>query len=107
MAEYQEVAKMYDRLCESYDECYKCPMFRHIDKNSGPMGCRYWTLIVDPETAEKVILHWGKEHPPKTNRDKFREVFGMDIITNCNSGTCQYDWANQEYKEPKKEDQNG
>lgn len=64
MAEFQEVAKMYDRLCKSYDECYKCPMFRIEDKND-QIACRYWTLIVDPETAEKVILHWSKEHPIK------------------------------------------
>ena len=63
MADFQEVAKMYDRLCESYDKCYKCPMFRRNEND--PIACRYWALIVDPETAEKVILHCGKEHPVK------------------------------------------
>ena len=62
MAEYQEVAKMYDRLCKSYDGCDKCPMFRNGYKND-PIACRYWALLVDPETAKEVILHWGKEHP--------------------------------------------
>lgn len=90
MAEYQEVAKIYDRLCKSYDKCYKCPMFRIRDNNDS-FACAYWSLMVDHETAEKIILHWAKEHPVKTNRMKFREVFGMDIITQCNSGTDQYD----------------
>lgn len=97
MADFQEVTKMYGRLCDSFDDCRKCPMFRNRDKND-KIPCSYWTLIVDSETAEKVILDWAKKHPVKTNRDKFREVFGMDIIT------YQDDWANQEYKEPVKED---
>lgn len=59
MADYQEVAKMYDRLCDSYDECYKCPMFRHLGVRNDQIACRYWTLIVDPETAEKSYFTLG------------------------------------------------
>lgn len=106
MAEFQEVAKMYGRLCESYDECYKCPMFRN--KND-QIACRYWTLIVDPKTAEEVILHWGKEHPVKTNRMKFNEVFGINldsIEVVCRDGEGKVShyqdvsaWLDKEYKE--------
>ena len=110
MAEYQEVAKMYDRLCGSYDECYKCPMFmnRKSDKND-PIGCRYWALIVDPELAEEVILRWAKEHPPVSNLDKFKEVFGFDPLTDKHlmCGTPIIGWFGKEYKEPIKEEQNG
>lgn len=64
MTEYQEVGKMDDRLCKSYDECYGCPLFR-VGDNGDPIVCRYWALTVDPETVEKVILHRDKEHSIK------------------------------------------
>lgn len=97
MAEFQEVAKIYDRLCESYDECYKCPMFRNRDKND-PIACRYWTLIVDPETAEEIILRWGKEHPIKTNGMKFRDVFGKPYEHLFEANAFIKQWLSQEYK---------
>lgn len=95
MAEFQEVAKTYDRLCGSYDECYKCPMFRPGDKND-PIVCRYWTLIVDPKIAEKVILHWGKKHPIKTNGMKFKEIFGDHVVWETDEDMEA--WFNAEYK---------
>lgn len=98
MAEFHEVAKIYDRLCESYDECYKCPMFRNRDRNDS-IACRYWILIVNPKTAEEVILHWGKEHPIKTNGMKFREVFGFALDEKCAIPISILDWLDEEYKE--------
>ena len=97
MAEFQEVAKMYDRLCESYDECYKCPMFRNRNEND-PVVCRYWTLIVEPETAEEIILHWGKEHPIMTNRMKFKEVFGFEFTDRVPESQYHREWLDAEYK---------
>lgn len=85
MAEFQEVAKMYKRLCESYDECYKCPMFRNRDKND-QIACRYWTLIIDPETAEKVILHWDKEHQKRKKGrwiDKYPNLCRVFYCSEC------------------------
>ena len=99
MAEFREVAKIYGRLCKSYNECCECPMFRNRDKNDS-VACRYWALIVDPETAEKVILHWGKEHPIKTKGMKFREVFGEDMMEMLTGEHAPLDdWLNEEYKE--------
>lgn len=102
MAEFQEVAKMYDRLCKSYDECYKCPMFRNRDKiapiKNDSISCRFWTLIIDPKTAEEVILHWDKEHPIKTNGMKFREVFGQPYEHLFEANEFIKQWLSQEYK---------
>lgn len=103
MAEYQEVAKTYDRLCESYDECYKCPMFRNRDKND-PIACRYWALLVNPKKAEKIIMTWAKEHPVKTNADKFKEIFGDEPYTITLFDDNFIRWLREEYKEPIKED---
>ena len=97
MAEFQEVAKMYDRLCNSYDECSKCPMFKCRDKDN-LISCRYWTLLVDPKTAEEVILHWSKEHPIKTNGMKFREVFGKPYEHLFEANEFIKQWLSQEYK---------
>ena len=97
MAEFQEVAKMYDRLCDSYDECYKCPMFRNRNGNN-PIGCGYWTLKVDPETAEEIILRWGKEHPIMTNRMKFKEVFGFEFTDRVPESQYHREWLDAEYK---------
>ena len=97
MAEFQEVAKMYDRLCDSYDECYKCPMFRNRNGNN-PIGCGYWALKVDPETAEEIILRWGKEHPIMTNGIKFQEVFGQPYEYLFETNGFIKQWLSQEYK---------
>ena len=97
MAEFQEVAEMYKRLCDSYDGCYKCPMFRNRGEND-PIACRYWALLVDPKTAEEVILYWGKKHPMKTNGMKFREVFGQPYEHLFEADGFIKQWLSQEYK---------
>lgn len=102
MAEFTKVAKEYARLCQSYPDCSKgCPI-NHVRNQSSV--CRYWTLVVDPETAEKVILDWAADHPIKTNRKKFQEVFGIDFSDLYNSGFSRYiqNWLEKEYEEPEK-----
>ncbi len=89
---------MYDRLCKSYDECDKCPMFRNGIQINEPIACRYWATLVDPKTAEEVILRWGKEHPIKTNGMKFREVFGQPYEHLFEADGFIKQWLSQEYK---------
>lgn len=96
MAEFKEVAKQYARMCTTYEHCGNCPINVVRDK---AYVCRYWALVVDPEKAEEVILQWAKEHPPVTNRDKFKEVFGFDPIADRLDAIT---WFAAEYKEPEK-----
>ena len=106
MAEFKEVAKMYERLCESYDECYKCPMFTCRNENrvkSDGISCRYWALLVNPEEAEDIIMQWSSEHPIVTNGDKFKEVFGYAPYSITIFDTKFINWLQEEYKESEKD----
>ena len=102
MADFKEVAKHYARLCKSYPDCgVECP----INKiRSADTVCRYWTLVVDPETAEKVIMDWAEKHPHVTNRDKFIEVFGNEPLLLDIWNLKGVNWLLKEYKEPEKND---
>lgn len=102
MAEYVEVLKQKERMCKSVDSCGECPLNRLSD-----IECKHY-LLANPTEAEEIIMNWAKEHPVKTNADKFKEVFGvkhnnvMDILYQANFRKyCEF-W-NQEYKEPKGE----
>lgn len=106
MAEFVEVMMQKDRMCYSYEDCEDCPALKYCSEKS------------KIKELEKVIMNWAKEHPIKTNADKFREVFGFDTSTEtsftfcpfindgCDSENCEtcgkHDFWNQEYKEPKK-----
>lgn len=107
MAEYIEVMKQANRICKTYREgkCLKeCPLHK------GSIGCGGF-IMSNPQEAEEIIINWGKNHPIKTNADKFKEVFGFkpngcpstkaqcigSICVNCD----KYDFWSQEYKEPK------
>lgn len=102
--EFTKVAKEYSRMCNAYpyscnDGNDVCPM----DKVRGKeYVCRYWTLVVDPEKAEEVIMDWAKEHPVVTNRDKFKEVFGIDPVLVDWWSIKGAAWLSNEYKEPDK-----
>ena len=98
MAEYTEICKVFKRMCNSFDECSKCPMNKARDS---AYTCRYWMLCVDPEAAEKVILNWAKENPVKTNCQKFTEVFGFSPYTLTIFKVNSVEWLESEYKEPK------
>lgn len=103
MAEFTKVAKEYSRLCSAYPSCHdldkECPMNKARDK---AYVCRYWTLCIDPEKAEEVIMNWAKENPVKTNRDKFKEVFGFDPVILDIWNQRGGEWLFEEYKEPEK-----
>lgn len=112
MAEFREVINAMNRMCASFPHtCKGCPL-NDIKENT----CAT-TIKHSPEEVEKRIMQWAKEHPVKTNADKFKEVFGVEInhsysdcifkytsvckdISYC---VCEYaDFWEQEYKEPGK-----
>lgn len=105
MSDYSfvEVMNARTRMCESFKGCGGCPL-------SG-MDCRN---LCDrkPEQAQEIIMKWAKEHPLKTNADKFKEVFGFEHNHDCpmsGSNCCNknsvcyvceyYEFWQQEYKE--------
>ena len=112
MAEFVEVMKYRKRMCAMYrnHSCRICPIY---DVKEGT--CANF-LIENTQEAEEIIMKWAKENPIKTNADKFKEVFGVDIYKepthNCTGircginecEECKYNgFWNKEYKEPKEE----
>lgn len=103
---YQEAMKISRRMCKSYEECGGCPLDYRLDDND--KTC--WDALRDDSNeVEKVMKKWAAEHPVKTNRDKFVEVFGeierfgkCEII-DCSTVPClECGWWNREYVEPDK-----
>lgn len=98
MAEFVKVAAEMKRICRRYAGfCKECPL------GSAP-SCRNWVLA-QPEEAEQIIMEWAAENPIKTNRDKFREVFGYDLTEKFFMGSKVKDWYNAEYQEPEEQEE--
>ena len=64
-----EFLKEWRRICKKEIECYKCPI-SNICMNS--MDGRDDKEL---ENAIQAIERWSKEHPKKTYKDVFLEVF--------------------------------
>lgn len=108
--DFKEAIGIYKRLCEyqhKKDLCRECPVSSF--KNYTNKVCRDF-IIDNSDTAEPILKKWAAEHPAKTNRDKFAEVFGeiekfgkCEII-DCSTVPClECGWWNREYVEPNKE----
>lgn len=111
MAEFTEVMKHRKRMCTQYGKhrCDSCPI------NDVKEGTCAKFLIENTQEAEEIIMKWVKENPIKTNADKFKEVFGVDVYKGdyyCCSGIsckhkceeCKYKgFWNKEYIEPKED----
>ena len=108
MAEFVEVIKQAERLCNSYKECDKCDL-------SGRCSLVSLGSSVEVEEYEKIVMEWVKENPEITNADKFKEVFGVNVekgskgcsgidcsLSLIDCETCQYaHFGNKPYVEPK------
>lgn len=105
---FTEAMKIRKRLCASMrDVCKNCPL--SSDNNDTTESCDDF-MLDHPDMAEPILKEWVAEHPAKTNRDKFAEVFGeierfgkCEII-DCSTVPClECGWWNREYVEPNKE----
>lgn len=85
MAEFKETVQALHRMCDYYNDEFKdyistcthegeeCPALK---SNCDVIN---YDWIEDVDEMEKIALKWAKEHPVKTNADKFEEVFGVHI----------------------------
>lgn len=104
-----EPTSIYKRLCKHQhkkDSCRECPVSSF--KNHTNKVCRDF-IINHSDIAEPILKEWATEHPVKTNRDKFIEVFGKTKkysecgIIDCGTVPCiDCKWWQQEYVEPDK-----
>ncbi len=100
MAEFKEVMKQFNRMCDEHKWCNTC----QISTNRKLYTCFRW-LTENPTKGEEIIMEWAKEHPPVTNLDKFKEIFGFDPLADKHlmCGTPIIGWFGKEYKEPEDE----
>lgn len=91
--EFQEFCKQKKRMCDSLKYCEECDLVKE-EIVKIPETCSK-NCMENPVVAEIIVQNWANEHPIKTNRMKFKEVFGEDADFNC----CE-SWLNAEYKEP-------
>lgn len=91
MAEFQKIAKERERMCESFKGCKECPMYNLTQGNF--CGTK---ILNHPEESERIIMQWAAKHQIKSNRDKFKEVFGLDYFDPLLDGGSA--WLTAEYK---------
>lgn len=98
MAEFVEVMGNIKKMCKSYSKCKDCPICSI--NNRTIWGCDAFAKEYPKET-EEIVMKWLEEHPVKTNADKFKEVFGIDVVELQKYAN---DFWNQEYKESEEEE---
>lgn len=96
--DFKEAMEIKKRMCETTGyKCENCCIASDTD------SCNYF-FVNDADEAEVTLKEWAAEHPAKTNRDKFTEVFGKCEFVICSVVPCsKCDWWDQEYIEPNKE----
>ena len=70
MAEFLEVSRIWDRICEANgDTCLGCVL-----GSKGKLSCRV-AVAKESEWFEETAMKWAAEHPQKTMLDIFFERF--------------------------------
>lgn len=89
--------KEFNRMCNYFTgSCYGCGVL-DIEGNS----C-FEIFKVHPEEVVEIVEKWSKEHPAKTNADKFKEVFGMTVWESIDKGHGDWSsWWDAPYIAPK------
>lgn len=93
--EYQrDLIRMFDSIrsdfkgengCSGVD-CNDCPMHKIVCGRGQ----------IRPFEAIEIVENWAKQHPIKTNADKFKEVFGFEptpiycVNNNMKCSDCEY-----------------
>lgn len=90
-----EFLKEARRMCLAIGSCDDCQL---------GYGCVVDDVKKVPdrvlESNCSVVEAWSKEHPIKTNAQKFKEIFGIDV---SNGDMTRFPWWDEPYKETKHE----
>lgn len=64
MAEFQDVMKQFDRMCNAHAGCIDCPLHRPHDRLYRVSDeCTVATFINKPDYIEHIVLEWAEKHP--------------------------------------------
>lgn len=99
MSDFKRVMNEKTRMCKQIGVCDKCPL--SVRRNKANVFCDTF-MRKHPEEADNIIMQWSKEHPVMTNREKFEEIFGFDIVVfgiAFDPNGCVAKWLREEYKE--------
>lgn len=97
-----KLLKELDRMCTWYNRlstCEECPL----------IGCDFSTLAENADGVISSIEKWSKEHPVKSNAEKFKEVFGVQPSpagyqqNHTKAAGMPVEWWAMPYEEPKEE----
>lgn len=103
--EIKELVSEYNRMCHTLDGCCRsCELLNYCD------SC-FEVLFKFPDEFIEIIERWSKEHPKKTNRDWFKELFperpweafkgkgDCNLEYYCMNTPCAYcKWWEEEYE---------
>lgn len=79
----EEYEKEHRRLCDVYyPHCERCVLSKWCENSDTVKD--YYSVINEAYDIVQVVEKWAQEHPIQTNADKFKDVFGKDIV----QGVC-------------------
>ena len=93
-----EYIKELSRMCQYYTERKKCDISCPFDFFC--QNARYRDAK-NAEAMVNAVENWREEHPPKTNLQKFEEVFGKFNNIFVMTQTKKPVWWDEEYSEGK------
>ena len=87
MAQFTELMKQAERMCNAHTECTDCPINEYVDIYG---GCPF-SGDLESENVEYAILNWAMQHPEKpkvypTWKEYLRQVGVIELGENpCDS----------------------
>lgn len=77
-----EFLKEQDRMCEQFNLCVDCPVYKENNGHNMPCGD---FMNKYPEEFVPIVEKWSKEHPVKTRQSEFLKVFPNAKMTELGS----------------------
>ena len=67
-----EFLKEQDRMCEQFNLCVDCPVYKENNGHNMPCGD---FMNKYPEEFVPIVEKWSKEHPEKTRQSELLNIF--------------------------------
>lgn len=79
--EFIEFAKEHNRMCDSYEECAYCGLYRYLNKNTLSITneCMFYCFEY-PNVAQEIVQKWVEENPVETRKSNFLRAFPNAVL---------------------------